>query len=77
MELILVDMKVEVSFLIPTADIGEAMERAAQTLNEVMNGEVSVPDDVDYTIEPTGSLVNPRQPEVRQVNAWKLEEVAK
>jgi len=75
MEQTLIDMKVEISFLIPTGDVGEAEERAAQTLNKLMNGQESIPHEVDYTIEPTGSLVNPREPEVQQVNAWRLEEV--
>jgi hypothetical protein len=75
MERILIDMKVEMSFLVSTSDIGEAEEQAAQTLNKLMSGEVSIPHEVDYTIEPTGSLVNPREPEVHQVNSWRLEEV--
>lgn len=69
----LIDMKIEVSFLIPTGDVAEAESRAMHMLNKVMNGEESIPDNVDYTIEPTGSLVNPREPEIHQVNAWRLE----
>ena len=74
MEWTLVDMKVEISFLIPTDDLGEAEDRAAQMMNKLMNGQESIPAEVDYTVEPTGSLVNPREPEVQQVNAWKLAE---
>lgn len=71
----LIDMKVELSFLIPTSDIGEAEDRAAHVMNMLMNGAAQIPDEVDYTVEPTGSLVNPREPEVQQVNAWKLNDV--
>lgn len=68
----LIDMRVEISFLVPTSDIGEAEDRAADTLNKVMNGDVSIPAEVDYTVEPTDSVVNPKEPEVQQVNAWTL-----
>lgn len=76
MEQTLIDMKVELSFLIPTSDIGEAEDRAFDTLNKLMNGDVQVPDDVDYTIEPTGSLVEPNVLQAQAVNAWKLDDIA-
>jgi len=74
MDQTLIDMKVEMSFLVPTNDIGEAEDRAAQTLNAVMNGAMSIPHEVDYTIEVTGQAVNPMKRHLDGANAWKLAE---